>query len=66
MELVPADGNGGIDTTALAEVLGRPPSAPTIVCLQAGDGNTGAVDPLRAATDPVHEHVLARLARPVA
>jgi glutamate/tyrosine decarboxylase-like PLP-dependent enzyme len=49
---VPADGNGAIDIGALAQAL---PDGPAIVCLQAGNVNTGACDNLRAACDLVHE-----------
>jgi glutamate/tyrosine decarboxylase-like PLP-dependent enzyme len=37
-------------------VLARQPAGPTIVCLQAGNVNTGAVDDLAAATAVAHEH----------
>ena len=50
VEPVDADANGAIDVTALEAVLRTEPKGPTIVCLQAGNVNTGAVDPLRAAT----------------
>src|SRR4051812_37430105 len=44
---VPADGNGAIDVEELAAVLARGDGA-TIVCLQAGNVNTGAFDDLVA------------------
>lgn len=46
---VPASTNGAIDTGALARTLDALPPGPTIVCLQAGNVNTGACDDLRAA-----------------
>jgi glutamate/tyrosine decarboxylase-like PLP-dependent enzyme len=56
VEPVRADANGAIDVDDLAEVLRAGPSGPTIVCLQAGNVNTGASDDLRAACDLVHQH----------
>ena len=41
--------NGAIDVDDLARVLAAGPAGPTIVCLQAGNVNTGACDDLRAA-----------------
>jgi glutamate/tyrosine decarboxylase-like PLP-dependent enzyme len=55
VEPVHSDGNGAIDVDDLAAVLRGGPGAPTIVCLQAGNVNTGACDDLRAACDVVHE-----------
>ena len=46
---VPAAANGAIDIAALARALDRLPAGPAIVCLQAGNVNTGASDDLRAA-----------------
>lgn len=48
LEEVPATATGAIDAGALAAVLASGPSAPTIVCAQAGNVNTGACDDLRA------------------
>jgi glutamate/tyrosine decarboxylase-like PLP-dependent enzyme len=56
VEPVRADANGAIDVRHLEEVLGAGPEGPTIVSLQAGNVNTGAVDDLRAACDVVHAH----------
>jgi len=56
VEAVHADGNGGMDVGHLAHVLAAGPQGPTIVCLQAGNVNTGACDDLRAACDLVHSH----------
>jgi glutamate/tyrosine decarboxylase-like PLP-dependent enzyme len=44
LELVPAAADGSIDVGALGEVLDREGGRPTIVCLQAGNVNTGASD----------------------
>ena len=50
IEQVQADRNGGIDVVDLGRVLaGGDIEAPTIVCLQAGNVNTGACDDLAAA-----------------
>lgn len=49
VEAVPAGRNGAIDVNALEEVLAAGPSGPLIVCLQAGNVNTGASDDLRTA-----------------
>jgi glutamate/tyrosine decarboxylase-like PLP-dependent enzyme len=56
LEPVPADPNGAIDPGALAGVLDRGPEAPTIVCLQSGNVNTGACDDLVAACEVAHRH----------
>lgn len=56
VEEVPADPNGAIDVSALADVLRAGSAGPTIVCLQAGNVNTGACDNLRTACSVVHEH----------
>ncbi|HSS08672.1 MAG TPA: aminotransferase class V-fold PLP-dependent enzyme, partial [Acidimicrobiales bacterium] len=50
---VAADDNGAIDTTRLAEALDATPESPTIVCVQAGNVNTGACDDLAAARHDV-------------
>src|SRR4051812_27128451 len=46
---VRAESNGAIDVGHLAEVLAAEPEAPTIVCLQSGNVNTGACDDLATA-----------------
>jgi glutamate/tyrosine decarboxylase-like PLP-dependent enzyme len=53
---VAASSQGAIDVGDLARVLesGRP--GPTIVCLQAGNVNTGACDDLRGAIDVARAH----------
>ena len=48
---VPAGGNGAIDAVALARALDDGAGAPTIVCVQAGNVNTGACDDLAAACE---------------
>ena len=56
LDLVPADANGAIDSSALARLLVDTPKGPTIVCLQAGNVNTGACDDLTAAVSSAHDH----------
>lgn len=59
LEVVAVDAQGAIDVDHLAQVLRDGPTGredPTVVCLQAGNVNTGAMDNLRAATDLAHEH----------
>ena len=56
LEPVTADANGAIDIDDLSGVLSAGAWGPTIVCLQAGNVNTGACDRLRAACYLVHEH----------
>jgi glutamate/tyrosine decarboxylase-like PLP-dependent enzyme len=51
---VPADDQGRMRADALEEVLAGS-TGPTVVCAQAGNVNTGAVDPLRAICDAAHE-----------
>jgi glutamate/tyrosine decarboxylase-like PLP-dependent enzyme len=53
VEPVAADHNGAIDPEALARALDDS-EAPTIVCVQAGNVNTGACDDLSAACDLAH------------
>ncbi|HKP99319.1 MAG TPA: aminotransferase class V-fold PLP-dependent enzyme [Actinomycetes bacterium] len=55
VRVVPADGQGRMDATALPEVLVAC-QGPTIVCTQAGNVNTGAVDPLPAICAAAHDH----------
>ncbi|GAA1161239.1 pyridoxal phosphate-dependent decarboxylase family protein [Ornithinicoccus hortensis] len=57
LEEVAVNDEGAIDTADLARVLADGPTGPehpTVVCLQAGNVNTGAVDDLRAATELAH------------
>ncbi|MFI9451596.1 pyridoxal phosphate-dependent decarboxylase family protein [Amycolatopsis sp. NPDC052450] len=49
---VRADGQGAIDVAALEKAL----DGPAIVCLQAGNVNTGAFDDFAAATEIAHRH----------
>ncbi|CUR58264.1 Pyridoxal-dependent decarboxylase [metagenome] len=53
---VAADTNGAIDVERLASVLAADPDAPTIVCLQAGNVNTGACDDFASAVPLAHEY----------
>ncbi|HET7654680.1 MAG TPA: pyridoxal-dependent decarboxylase, partial [Acidimicrobiales bacterium] len=46
---------GAIRVDALGAALSEAPGAPTIVCAQAGEVNTGAFDPLGAVCDVAHE-----------
>ncbi|MFD0327504.1 pyridoxal phosphate-dependent decarboxylase family protein [Streptacidiphilus monticola] len=56
LEEVGTDANGALDPDDLAAVLAAGPSGPTIVCLQAGNVNTGACDPFPAAIEAAREH----------
>ncbi|MEW2332111.1 pyridoxal-dependent decarboxylase [Micromonospora chersina] len=56
VEPVPAGPNGAMDVGALRALLRAGSPAPTIVCLQAGNVNTGACDELREACELVHRH----------
>jgi len=56
VEEVASDDNGAIDVGDLAVILAREDPGPTIVCLQAGNVNTGACDPLREATELARGH----------
>jgi glutamate/tyrosine decarboxylase-like PLP-dependent enzyme len=51
LEEVPALADGSMDTDALRRVIEADREAPTLVCAQAGNVNTGACDDLRAAAD---------------
>jgi len=56
VEAVAADRNGAVDTDALAAGLERSSGTPTIVCLQAGNVNTGACDDLTRACELARRH----------
>jgi len=56
VEAVPADGNGAIDVRTLERLLETGPDGPAIVCLQAGNVNTGACDDLRAGIEAAHRY----------
>jgi glutamate/tyrosine decarboxylase-like PLP-dependent enzyme len=51
---VQADNSGRIEMRALEEALRRTDGAPTVVCLQAGDLNTGVFDPFETACRLAH------------
>jgi glutamate/tyrosine decarboxylase-like PLP-dependent enzyme len=55
VRVVPADGQGRMDAAALPGTLAAL-NGPTIVCAQAGNVNTGAVDPLPAICAAAHDH----------
>lgn len=55
VEPVAADANGAIDVADLRRVLAAGPAGPTIVCLQAGNVNTGACDDLRGCCAAARE-----------
>ncbi len=56
VESVGTDSNGAIDVDALDRVLAAEPEGPTIVCLQAGNVNTGACDDIGSASDVAHRY----------
>jgi glutamate/tyrosine decarboxylase-like PLP-dependent enzyme len=56
VEPVAAGPQGAIDTHDLRAVLARGETAPTIVCLQAGNVNSGAFDDLQACIDASRAH----------
>jgi glutamate/tyrosine decarboxylase-like PLP-dependent enzyme len=56
LQPVAADGNGAIDPQALAHALEAEADAPTIVCVQAGNVNTGACDDLAGTSELAHRH----------
>jgi glutamate/tyrosine decarboxylase-like PLP-dependent enzyme len=56
VEPVAADGQGAIDVADLGRVLASRAKGPTIVCLQAGNVNSGAFDDFAAAVAVAHEH----------
>jgi glutamate/tyrosine decarboxylase-like PLP-dependent enzyme len=56
LEPVATDAQGAIEVAELARVLASRPAGPTIVCLQAGNVNSGAFDDLTAATAAAHDH----------
>jgi glutamate/tyrosine decarboxylase-like PLP-dependent enzyme len=51
---VAVDGNGAMIPADLARVLEQEPDRPTIVCCQAGNVNTGAIDPIGELADIAH------------
>jgi glutamate/tyrosine decarboxylase-like PLP-dependent enzyme len=55
VEPVAADANGAVDLEALTRALDGASGSPTILCLQAGNVNTGACDDLAAACDAARQ-----------
>src|SRR3954447_13277725 len=55
VEVVAVDGQGRMDAAALAAALAAG-SGPAIVCAQAGNVNTGAIDPLADVVAAAREH----------
>ncbi len=56
VEPVPPAGNGAIDVARLGAIAESGPPGPTIVCLQAGNVNTGACDDLAAGCEVARRH----------
>ena len=56
VEPVAADRNGAIDVAALANALDADPGGPVIVCVQAGNVNTGACDDLASTCELARRH----------
>ncbi|MGH8969398.1 MAG: pyridoxal phosphate-dependent decarboxylase family protein [Actinomycetes bacterium] len=56
VETVAADANGAIDVDDLGRAMAAGPPGPTVVCLQAGNVNTGACDDLRRGSEIAHRH----------
>jgi glutamate/tyrosine decarboxylase-like PLP-dependent enzyme len=56
LEPVATDPQGRIDVADLSRVLARAPVGPTIVCLQAGNVNSGAFDDFTSAIAAAHGH----------
>ena len=54
LQAVLAGRNGAVDAEALVRALDSGPGEPTIVCVQAGNVNTGAFDDLAAANETAH------------
>ena len=55
-EIVAVDANGAMVAADLERVLSSGPDQPTIVCCQAGNINTGAIDPIAELADVAHAH----------
>jgi glutamate/tyrosine decarboxylase-like PLP-dependent enzyme len=56
IERVAVDANGGMVAADLERVLALQPDQPTIVCCQAGNVNTGAIDPVGELAAISHAH----------
>jgi len=54
IEHIPSDNMGRIQIAALEAALGQASGAPVVVCLQAGDLNTGVFDPFERACEVAH------------
>ena len=57
IETVAVDANGAMRPAALADALENGGDRPTIVCCQAGNVNTGAIDPVGELADIAHRHL---------
>jgi glutamate/tyrosine decarboxylase-like PLP-dependent enzyme len=55
-EYVAVDANGAMVPADLERVLASDPGRPTIVCCQAGNVNTGAIDPIGELATIAHAH----------
>src|SRR5262245_3233079 len=56
LEAVSAGRNGAVDPDELVRALDAGSGEPTIVCVQAGNVNTGAFDDLAVANEAAHRH----------
>ncbi|MBL4634809.1 MAG: aspartate aminotransferase family protein, partial [Kofleriaceae bacterium] len=56
IEIVDCDSDGRIEPAALQEAFQSHPDSQTILCLQAGDLNTGQFDDFATLCDIAHEH----------
>jgi glutamate/tyrosine decarboxylase-like PLP-dependent enzyme len=56
VEAVPSGPNGAVDPDALVRALDAGGGEPTIVCVQAGNVNTGAFDDLTVVCEAAHRH----------
>jgi glutamate/tyrosine decarboxylase-like PLP-dependent enzyme len=56
VEPVASGPNGAVDPDALVRALDAGSGEPTIVCVQAGNVNTGAFDDIAVACDAAHRH----------
>lgn len=56
VEVIDVDAHARMDSDDLRRVLAVDPDAPTIVCAQIGEVNTGAIDPIEEIVSVAHEH----------
>jgi glutamate/tyrosine decarboxylase-like PLP-dependent enzyme len=56
LEPVATDAQGAIEVDDLRRVLAGDPAGPAIVCLQAGNVNSGAFDDITTAAEVAHDH----------